>query len=132
MGKKATVISWRSTVILVTLVVRQRYGIKNVPRHKEENVHKHLVLMVVRGPKSGSESSEQRVQEQRAELIQKELQKKDEQIKSLQQQTTLLQQQAELLKERVFKLEVYTSCPPFEFTMTEFSKHKANNPHKWE
>ena len=121
---------------------------KDVPRHREENVHKHLFLMVVRGPKSESEF-ERRVQEQRAELIQKELQKKDEQIKLLQQQTTLLQQQAsqsqkdkdeqirslqqaivvnedkiKTLEERVHKLE---ACPPFAFTMMEFSEHKASN-----
>ena len=81
---------------------------KDVPQHREENVHKHLVLMVV----SGSEL-EQVVQEQQAELIQKELQKKDEQIK--------------LLQERVHELEVFVRPLPFEFTMTEFSKQKANN-----
>ena len=86
--------------------------------------------MVVRGPKSGSES-EQRVQEQRAELIQKELQKKDEQIKSLQQQANQIQkdkdEQIKSLQERVHGLEVRTPWPPFEFIMTEFSRHKAND-----
>ena len=54
---------------------------KDLPEHREENVHKHLVLMAVMAPRTGGGESERRIQEQRAELIQQQLQKKDEEVR---------------------------------------------------
>ena len=54
---------------------------KALPEHREENVHKHLVLMAVMGSRTGGGESERRIQEQRAELIQQQLQKKDEEVR---------------------------------------------------
>ena len=54
---------------------------KDLPEHREENVHKHLVLMAVMGSRTGGGESERRIQEQRAELIQQQLQKKDEEVR---------------------------------------------------
>ena len=94
---------------------------KDLPQHMEANTHKHLIMMSVGSPKAGSET-ERQLQEQRAELLQKQLQKKEEEtqrrFKEKDEQITALQGRVKYLEEKF-------CSPPCEFIMYNFSKHKA-------
>ena len=97
---------------------------KDLPQHMEANTHKHLILMSTASPKAGGET-ERQLQERRAELLQQQLQKKEEdtqrRFKEKDEQIKALQAQLQDLKDRVYCHD----GPPFEFIMHDFSKHKA-------
>ena len=130
---------------------------KDLPQHMEANTHKHLILMSTVGLKAGGET-ERQLQERRAELLQQQLQKKEEEtqrrfvklegeLKEKDEQIEALQgrvekqlqkreedaqrrfkekdEQIKALKGRVESLEQQFRCPPCEFIMRDFSKHKA-------
>ena len=120
---------------------------KDLPQHMEANTHKHLILMSTASLKSGGET-ERQLQERQAELLQQQLQKKeedtqkrfvklegklkekDEQIKTLQGKVEEKDERVIALQRRVDLLEERLSCPPCEFIMHDFSKHKAADD-KW-
>jgi len=87
---------------------------KDLQRHKEENVHKHLVLMSVMSLKS-NEAFGRQLQEQRVEF-QQQLKQKDEEIQAIQkslqhlieeknEQLKVLQGQMEANKKRLNNVE---------------------------
>ncbi len=123
---------------------------KDVLQHDEENLHKHLVLMSVMGAKGvlgGSSSEQKRAEKQaelerRADLIQQQLKRKEDQMKhhlaeskgqladakaKLQQKDEQIQKLTERVQKIELKLEQTYPYPPCVFEMTEFSKHKAKN-----
>ena len=115
---------------------------KDLPQHMDANTHKHLILMSTASSKAIGET-ERKLQERRAELLQQQLQKKeeetqqrfvklegelkekDEQIKALQVRVGEKDEQMKALQGRVESLEEQFRCPPCVFIMHDFSKHKA-------
>ena len=90
---------------------------KDLPQHMETN----LILMSTASPKAGGET-ERQLQERRAELLQQQLQKKEE---DTQRRFKEKDEQIKALKGRVESLEQQFRCPPCDFIMHDFSKHKA-------
>ena len=94
---------------------------KDLPQHMEANTHKHLILMSTASLKAGGET-ERQLQERRAELLQQQLQKKEE---DTQRRFKEKDEQIEALQAQLQDLNIRTYWPPFEFIMRDFSKHKA-------
>ena len=94
---------------------------KDLPQHMEANTHKHLILMSTASPKAGGET-ERQLQERRAELLQQQLQKKEE---DTQRRFEEKDEQIKALQAQLQDLNIRTYWPPCEFIMRDFSKHKA-------
>ena len=81
---------------------------KDLSQHMEANTHKHLFLMSNASMKAGSET-ERQLQERRAELLQQQLQKKEEdtqkRFKEKDEQIKALQVRVESLEEQLQKKE---------------------------
>ena len=97
---------------------------KDLPQHMEEDVHKHVIMMSNTCHKNPNSCENDRKHiEQQAELLQKQLQRKDEQIKQ-----HIKELQAKLCEKdkQIAALEAAVHpCLPCEFVMSNFSKYVA-------
>ena len=111
---------------------------KDLQRHKEENVHKHLVLMSVMSLKS-NDAFVKELREQRVEF-QQQLKQKNEEIHTIQKLAEEMRVKIEHLESsleeserrvkqvnlKVQKLEEHTFIPPPDITMMDFEQHKKD------